>query len=152
MSGLAWEVGAGQRTDDKREPMPADEEESLLTQIGNMRRDADRLRLLRNAAFSYTMTCDFIKRAIAPIEFSEGRIDACALLHAAASDPANFEGIVLKALRFEDERNKVRERLSQEQTAPAKPAAAAPPVRAPSEPKATTSWMKKPPGSDDDSD
>jgi hypothetical protein len=151
-SDVAWQVGAGARGDDEREPMPSDEEEALLTQIGNMRRDADRLRLLRNAAFSYTLSCDFIKRAVAPIEFTEGRVDACVLLHAAARDSDAFESTVLMALRFEDERNQVRQKLSQAQNTPAVPAAAPPPVRAPSAPKATASWIKKPTGSDEDSD
>ena len=136
----------------ERTPLPPSEHTQQLAHTKQLP-DKDRLKLLRNLTFSYTLTCAQAAEFVAEFEFSDAKQEAAALLHPALSDPSSFSAVLAK-LRFESERAAVRQQLGLS-AAPAPPPAApaAPPPAAAARPaRDEVSWMKKKPAADSDDD
>ena len=112
------------------------------------------MRIIRNLTFSYSFTSAQAAAFVAEFEFTEAKQEACVLLHAALSDD-NFDAVLAK-LRFDAERDAVRQKVGLAAPAAAPAAPQAKPAAAPrpaAQPKDEVSWMKKKPvDSDEDSD
>mmetsp|Transcript_48723 Transcript_48723/g.104011 ORF Transcript_48723/g.104011 Transcript_48723/m.104011 type:complete len:161 (+) Transcript_48723:203-685(+) len=156
-SELLWVTGQGTRAPQDTEPLPQAEAAALSQQVrAPGTKDKDRLRLIRNTAVSYTLTCTQISNLITALEFSDARVALAAELFGQASDPHEYETVVLAvALRFEDERAAVRQRLGNTNASSKRaiepPKGTAKPI-AQSAPKDEASWMRPKPSSDSDED
>lgn len=136
-----------------RTPLPDSEHTQQLQMVRSNQRDNDRLRIIRNLTFSYSISSAQAAAFVAEFEFTEAKQEACVLLHAALSD-ANFDAVLAK-LRFDAERDAVRQKvgLAAPAAAPAAPQAKPAAPRPAAQPKDEVSWMKKKPvDSDEDSD
>lgn len=134
-----------------------DEFSSIVQQVRNNQRDADRLRLLKNLVLSYTVSCVQAKAFVEELEFTEGKVEVAVLLHPATHDGERYEE-VLAALRFEEQKQEVRAQcqLAAAPAAPAQAPTSAPAARAPAqqaEPaKEMNSWMRRKPVDSDEED
>ena len=139
----------------ERTPLPDSEHTQQLQMVRSNQRDNDRLRIIRNLTFSYSFTAAQAAAFVAEFEFTEAKHEACVLLHAALSDADNFDAVLAK-LRFDAERDAVRQKVGLAAPAAAPAAPQAKPAAAPrpaAQPKDEVSWMKKKPAdSDEDSD
>ena len=138
----------------ERTPLPDSEHTQQLQMVRFNQRDNDRLRIIRNLTFSYSFTSAQAAAFVAEFECTEAKQEACVLLHAALSD-ADFDAVLAK-LRFDAERDAVRQKVGLAAPAAAPAAPQAKPAAAPrpaAQPKDEVSWMKKKPvDSDEDSD
>eukprot|EP00164_Ancoracysta_twista_P011576 GFYU01017880.1.p1 GENE.GFYU01017880.1~~GFYU01017880.1.p1 ORF type:complete len:139 (-),score=40.19 GFYU01017880.1:340-720(-) len=100
-----------QRGDGSRVPLDTDEYDGLKEQISRQRTDKDRMRLIKNIAENYSITCQQAKEIIDLQHMSDGKVDAGVTLHPVIVDPEKFSQVLQDAYKFEEERADVRKAL-----------------------------------------
>ena len=111
----------------ERTPLPDSEHAQQLQMVRSNQRDNDRLRIIRNLTFAYSFSSAQAAAFVAEFECTEAKQEACGC--AALSD-ANFDAVLAK-LRFDAERDAVRQKVGLAAPAAAPAAPQAKPAAAP---------------------
>ena len=93
-------------------PIDAGALEGALERMSSSPSDRDRGRILRSLVGNFTCTCDEALRLVRAMHDSPATVAAAVSVHAMLRDQERFEAVVLAGLRWEEERQDVRDALA----------------------------------------
>ena len=85
--------------------------DNLLTQLGRVNGDKDRIRLVNAASDGFSFSCDQIKRIVDKVQYGDALTTTAINLYGKCTDPDNFEAIVFKALQFDEDKQTVKDAI-----------------------------------------
>jgi len=95
----------------KSEPIPRKVLDDLKEQLDRMPRDNDRIRLIRQVAINYTLTCAEVKELAEAQRYGQSAVDTVVLSFPKLSDPQGI-GLVIESFKYPEDKAQIRSQLA----------------------------------------
>ena len=80
--------------------------------MNTLRQDKDRLRLLKQCLEETEITAAQAVLFMKEMVYGDGQVESCVLAYPSLSDKANFEPVLLAALKYPEDRVNVKQKLA----------------------------------------
>jgi len=93
------------------EPITNTEYANLRSQVKNITRDTDRIRIIRAAALNKSFTTDQAIELVNFMRLGDALMEAACMIYESISDKKNFNKLIDQCFKYADEKAKIKDTL-----------------------------------------